>query len=83
MLKATGIVRKPDELGRIVIPKELRKTFGIECGDSLEIFTDKDKIILRKYNPGDIFDGNMDDLVEYKGKKISKENIKEMYKLLK
>ena len=49
-MSSTGIVRKLDDLGRIVIPKEIRKYIGIKEGDSLEIFVDKDEIILRKYN---------------------------------
>jgi stage V sporulation protein T len=50
-MKATGIVRRIDDLGRVVLPKELRKNFGIAEGDPVEIFTDKNTIILRKYNP--------------------------------
>ena len=50
-MKATGIVRKVDELGRAVIPIELRRTHGIEVKDSLEIFVDGENIILRKYEP--------------------------------
>ena len=49
MLKSTGVVRKVDELGRIVIPIELRRTMGIEEKDALEIYVDSDKIILKKY----------------------------------
>jgi len=49
--KATGIVRRVDELGRIVIPKELRRVYGIEPNDPVEIFTSGDEIILRKYQP--------------------------------
>ena len=49
-MKATGIVRKVDELGRIVIPMELRKILDIDPRDPLEIFTEDDKIILRKYS---------------------------------
>lgn len=49
-MRATGIVRRIDELGRIVIPKEIRKKFGINEGDPLEIFVNKDEIILRKYD---------------------------------
>jgi AbrB family transcriptional regulator, transcriptional pleiotropic regulator of transition state genes len=48
-MKATGITRKVDELGRIVIPKELRKTLNIDIKDPIEIFTEEDSIILRKY----------------------------------
>lgn len=51
-MKATGIVRKVDELGRIVLPLELRRTMGINEKDPLEIYTDGSDIILRKYNPG-------------------------------
>lgn len=51
MKKATGIVRKIDELGRVVIPKELRRVYGVEPGDAMEIFTSGEEIILRKYKP--------------------------------
>ncbi|MDD4565521.1 MAG: AbrB/MazE/SpoVT family DNA-binding domain-containing protein [Eubacteriales bacterium] len=50
-MKATGIVRRIDQLGRIVLPAEVRKNFGLAEGDPVEIFTDKNTIILRKYNP--------------------------------
>ncbi len=50
-MKATGMTRKVDELGRIVIPKEIRRNFGIEEKDSLEIFTEGSNLILRKYEP--------------------------------
>lgn len=50
-MKTTGIIRRIDDLGRIVIPKELRKTLRIKNGDSLEIFVDNDDIILKKYSP--------------------------------
>lgn len=59
-MKATGIVRKVDELGRIVLPKELRQTRGIRTGDPMEIYIDADNIILRKYAPGCVFCGNTD-----------------------
>ena len=80
-MKSTGIVRKVDELGRIVLPIELRKTFCISEKDSLEIFTDGDKIVLKKYQPADIFTGDMDNLVEYMGKKVSLASIKALCKL--
>jgi len=80
-MKSTGIVRKVDELGRIVLPIELRKTFGISEKDSLEIFTEGDKIILQKYQPADIFTGEMDNLVEYMGKKVSVSSIKTLCKI--
>ncbi|MCS5499837.1 AbrB/MazE/SpoVT family DNA-binding domain-containing protein [Lysinibacillus sp. A4] len=50
-MKSTGMVRKVDELGRLVIPKELRTTLGIKVKDAVEIFTDGDKVILKKYKP--------------------------------
>lgn len=81
-MKSTGIVRKVDELGRIVLPKELRRNLDIGEKTPLEIFTDKDSIVLKKYEPGDIFTGSMDELVEYKGKIVSKQSIREMAELL-
>lgn len=80
-MKSTGIVRKVDELGRVVLPIELRRNMGIEIKDSLEIFVKEDTIILKKYEPSDIFTGGMDDLIDYKGKKISKTTIIELAKL--
>lgn len=80
-MKSTGIVRKLDELGRIVLPIEIRNNFGIGRRDAIEIFTSNDKIILKKYNPSDIFTGEMNDLVEYKGKKVSKKSIIELAKI--
>ena len=50
-MKATGIVRRIDDLGRVVIPKEIRRTLRIREGDSLEIFTEKESLVLQKYSP--------------------------------
>lgn len=72
IMKATGIVRNLDSLGRVVIPKELRRTLDINEQDGLEIFVDGDKIVLRKYEPGCVFGGGTDDLIEHGGKLISK-----------
>jgi len=69
-VKSTGIVRKVDELGRIVIPKELRTTLNIEEKDSLEIYVDGEHIILKKYEPACIFCANAKDVQVYKGKNI-------------
>ena len=80
-MKSTGIVRKVDELGRIVLPIELRRNMNIAVKDALEIFVDGETIVLKKYEPADIFTGSMDDLVDYKGKKVSKTSILEMAKL--
>lgn len=80
-MKSTGIVRRLDELGRIVLPIELRKNLDINIKDALEIFTNNDTIILKKYNPSDIFTGEMEELIEYKGKKVSKNTIIELAKI--
>lgn len=80
-MKSTGIVRRVDELGRIVLPIELRRILNINERDTLEIFVDDERIVLKKYEPADIFTGSMDDLIEYKGKKVSRESIIEMAKL--
>ncbi len=81
-MKSTGIVRKVDELGRIVLPIELRRNLNIDIKDSLEIFVDDTgRIVLQKYNAGCLFTNNMDNLINYKGSKISKEAIVDMAKL--
>ena len=65
-MKSTGMVRHLDELGRIVLPMELRRTLGINKRDPLEIFVDKDMIILRKYQPSCIFCGNDTGVITFK-----------------
>lgn len=80
-MKNTGIVRRLDELGRITIPIELRRSLGIEDRDALEIFTENNSIVLEKYTPTDIFTGAEDDLIEYHGKLVSKKSIEELSKL--
>lgn len=81
MSKSTGIVRRIDELGRIVIPIELRRTMGIDEKDELEIYVDNDKIILKKYNPACIiFCGNTEGITDYKGKYICRSCLVEMMK---
>ncbi len=62
MMKTTGIVRRLDNLGRIVIPIEIRNVLGIRCKDAIEIFTEGDTVILRKYAPGCVLCGNEDDI---------------------
>ena len=69
-MKSTGIVRKVDELGRVVIPIELRRTLDIAERDALEIYVDTDKIILRKYQPACIFCGNAEGVTSFHGKNI-------------
>ncbi len=77
-MKSTGIVRKVDELGRIVLPIELRRTLGIEEKDRIEIFVDGESIILRKYQPACIFCDNAKDIINYKGKNICPDCIRAM-----
>lgn len=77
-MKSTGIVRKVDELGRIVLPIELRRTLGIEEKDRIEIFVDGESIILRKYQPACIFCDNAKDVINYKGKNICPDCIRAM-----
>lgn len=77
-MKSTGIVRKVDELGRIVLPIELRRTLGIEEKDRIEIFVDGGSIILRKYQPACIFCDNAKDIINYKGKNICPDCIRAM-----
>ena len=72
-MKSTGIVRKVDELGRVVIPIELRRTMGIDEKDALEIYVDNEKIILKKYEPACIFCGNAVDMQDYRGKRVCKD----------
>lgn len=78
-MKSTGIVRRIDDLGRVVIPMELRRTFGIDEKDSLEIFVDEDRIILRKYAPGCCLCKKVDATIHYfYGKPICTNCIREV-----
>lgn len=79
-MKATGIVRKVDQLGRVVLPIELRRTLDIDIKDPLEIYVDQDSILLKKYEPACILCGSNDNLVEYKGKRICRECIAQLEK---
>lgn len=72
-MKSTGIVRKVDELGRIVLPIELRRTLDIAERDALEIYVEGDNIILRKYEPTCIFCGEARGVSDFKGKLICKD----------
>lgn len=70
-MKATGIVRQLDTLGRIVIPKELREQFGLKQGTPIEIFVGGSDIVLRKYAPGCVFCGTMEeDMRSFDGKNV-------------
>lgn len=82
-MKATGIVRKVDELGRVVIPIELRNKFDIKVKDPIEIFVDSNAIVLKKYEPNCIFCGNSKDLVSYNDKLVCKKCIEKLEKEIK
>jgi len=78
-MKATGMIRSLDQLGRIVIPIELRRVLDIEIGDGLEFYSDDNAIILKKHEPVCIFCDNARDIRQYKGKNVCGE----CYELLK
>ncbi len=69
-MKSTGIVRKVDELGRIVLPIEIRKVMDIKEKDAIEIFTDADQIILQKYQPACIFCNQVENVLYFNGKRV-------------
>ena len=77
-MKSTGVVRRVDELGRIVLPIEIRKTLDIQQKDAIEIFTDEDRIILQKYQPACLFCGSMEDIVYFNGKRVCAHCISKM-----
>lgn len=77
-MKATGIVRKVDDLGRIVIPIELRRTLGVDIKDSIEIFVDGDYIMLKKYEPTCIFCGNGKEIQRIHDKNVCSECIEKI-----
>ena len=80
-MKNTGVIRKLDELGRITLPIELRRSLDLDVKDGLEITVQDDYIILRKAEAGDVFNGRTEDLIEYEGKYISKSTIRELAQL--
>ena len=80
-MKATGIVRRVDELGRVVIPVEIRNKFGIFERDQIEIFVDGSSIILKKFEPNCIFCGNTENLLKYKDKIVCEKCSKEIFQL--
>lgn len=77
-MKSTGIVRKVDELGRIVLPIELRRIMDIAERDELEIYVEDDRIVLQKFEPSCVFCASAQDLVPYRNKKICRECISKM-----
>ena len=80
-MKSTGIVRKVDELGRIVLPIELRRTLEIAERDSLEIYVEGSTIILKKYEPACVFCGDAKDVLSYKGRNICRNCLEDMKKI--
>lgn len=80
-MKTTGVIRRLDELGRITLPIELRRSFQLEERDAVEIFVEGENIILKKHISSDIFTGSKENLIEYKGKLVSKESIQELVSL--
>lgn len=79
-MKSTGIVRKVDELGRVVLPIELRRTLEIAEKDPMEVFVDGNTIILKKYEPSCIFCGDARDVTTYMGKRICPRCARELKK---
>ena len=77
-MNSTGIVRRVDNLGRIVLPIEIRKVLDIKEKDSIEIFIDDDKIVLGKYQPSCVFCGNTENIVYFNGKRVCSECIGKM-----
>jgi transcriptional pleiotropic regulator of transition state genes len=73
MVKSTGVIRRVDDLGRIVLPIELRRNLGIDEQDAMEIYVDRDLIILKKYEPTCIFCGKAENVESYKGKNLCRQ----------
>jgi transcriptional pleiotropic regulator of transition state genes len=80
-MKSTGIVRRIDDLGRIVLPMELRRTLGIEDRDAMEVYVEGPTIVLKKYEPACIFCGDARNVVHYRGYNICRNCLNEMKKL--
>ncbi|WP_404988136.1 AbrB/MazE/SpoVT family DNA-binding domain-containing protein [Clostridium culturomicium] len=77
-MKSTGIVRKIDDLGRVVLPIELRRTLNIDIKDPVQIFVEGDLIILKKYEPACVFCGEANDVENFRGKNVCKSCAKEL-----
>lgn len=77
-MKSTGIVRKLDELGRVVLPIELRRTMDLSIHDTVEIFVEDDRIILKKYHPACIFCGDARNVTTFKGKLVCANCLQEL-----
>ena len=77
-MKSTGMLRKVDELGRIVLPAEIRQSMDIQIKDLLEIFVEGNNIILKKYCPGCTFCGGMDGVVMFQDKRVCAECLEKL-----
>ena len=77
-MKATGIVRRVDELGRIVLPIELRRTLDITERDALEIYVEGSSVILKKYRPSCIFCDGVKDVSVFRGKTVCAKCLREL-----
>ena len=80
-MKSTGIVRKIDDLGRVVLPSELRRTMDLDMRNEVEIYLEDDKIVLKKHEPACIFCASRCNLVIYRDKNICKECIQTLNEL--
>ena len=79
-MKSTGIIRKVDELGRIVLPIEMRRTLEIGERDELEIFVENDRIVLQKYEPSCVFCTSSQGLTPFRGKNVCRDCIEKLTK---
>jgi AbrB family transcriptional regulator, transcriptional pleiotropic regulator of transition state genes len=82
-MKPAGVVRKVDQLGRIVLPKSLRKRYQMNEGDPVEILVQGDHIILERFRPRCVFCSSMEEIVDFKEKQICSECLREMNRALK
>jgi transcriptional pleiotropic regulator of transition state genes len=81
MMKPAGVVRKVDQLGRIVLPKSLRKRYQMNEGDPVEILVQGDHIILERYRPKCVFCGNMKEVNDFKERYICADCLEQMHDL--
>ena len=80
-MKATGVVRPIDSLGRVVLPIEIRRKMCINNGDLLEIFVDKENIVLKKYTKSCVFSSSQENIVEFKENYVCKDCLKNIKKI--
>ena len=80
-MKSTGVIRQIDELGRFVLPVEIRRALQIKLKDHIEIYTESDRIILKKYQPACLYCGDARDVTVFRGHNICKKCLDELKKL--